>query len=250
MTPTSRALLSACLLAGMLSWLHRAPPSATAQPRATTCPAGAVRDAGGHCVGAHSCPSGMVPIPAGEFQMGVPSATDDRGPAHTEAVAAFCIDRLEVTTADYRACVARGGCTPTGGSSTCNEPGTERGQHPINCVSHPQAEAYCRQRGARLPTEAEWKKTSGSTPRAARTGDGTRGATRPRRGHARGARSADDFRHTRHQSGSGALGPAPSAWRTWPATSVSWWRGCGARATGNPLATTRTPSTTCAAVAR
>ena len=108
-------------------------------------------------MGAHSCPSGMVPIPAGEFQMGVPSATDDRGPAHTEAVAAFCIDRLEVTTADYRACVARGGCTPTGGSSTCNEPGTERGQHPINCVSHPQAEAYCRQRGARLPTEAEWE---------------------------------------------------------------------------------------------
>ena len=108
-------------------------------------------------MGAHSCPSGMVPIPAGEFQMGVPSATDDRGPAQTKAVAAFCIDRLEVTTADYRACVARGVCTPTGGSSTCNEPGTERGQHPINCVSHPQAEAYCRQRGARLPTEAEWE---------------------------------------------------------------------------------------------
>jgi formylglycine-generating enzyme required for sulfatase activity len=99
----------------------------------------------------------MVPIPAGTFDMGAPGATDDRGPVHSETVAAFCMDRLEVTTADYRACVAQGRCQPTSGPGTCNETEAGHDQHPINCVSYPQAEAYCQQRGARLPTEAEWE---------------------------------------------------------------------------------------------
>jgi formylglycine-generating enzyme required for sulfatase activity len=88
----------------------------------------------------------------------------------------FCLDRHEVTSGQYRVCSDAGECTPAhrtahfadlqragvsaapvANGSLCNggKPGRER--HPINCVSHAQAAAYCRARGGRLPTEAEWE---------------------------------------------------------------------------------------------
>jgi formylglycine-generating enzyme required for sulfatase activity len=85
-------------------------------------------------------------------------------------LSAYCIDRTEVTVAAYAVCVAAGGCgaaTVTVNwanyfpdqtrsfSGFCN--GTDRPDHPINCVAWDQAAAYCRWIGKRLPTEAEWE---------------------------------------------------------------------------------------------
>ncbi|WP_438015063.1 bifunctional serine/threonine-protein kinase/formylglycine-generating enzyme family protein [Sorangium sp. So ce315] len=94
----------------------------------------------------------------------------------------FYIDRNEVTVRAYRACMQQRMCStadhvsltpelPPGAqapasaedqreaeiwSRRCNEPRNLTG-HPINCVDYSQAESYCRFRGRRLPTEAEWE---------------------------------------------------------------------------------------------
>ncbi|WP_437285589.1 SUMF1/EgtB/PvdO family nonheme iron enzyme [Sorangium sp. So ce406] len=94
----------------------------------------------------------------------------------------FYIDRNEVTVRAYRACMQQRMCstadhvslTPEAlpgaqapapsedqreaetWSRRCNEPRNLTG-HPINCVDYSQAESYCRFRGRRLPTEAEWE---------------------------------------------------------------------------------------------
>jgi hypothetical protein len=69
----------------------------------------------------------------------------------------FCLDRTEVTTDAYEACVAAGKCESARRDTfTCNS-GRGRGQHPINCVTWHQADAFCKARGGRLPTELEWE---------------------------------------------------------------------------------------------
>jgi serine/threonine-protein kinase len=90
----------------------------------------------------------------------------------------FFIDRHEVTVRAYEACMAQRMCSAAdhvslmpqeggGGDAKgsefaeswtrhCNEP-QKALDHPINCVDYPNAESYCRFRGRRLPTEAEWE---------------------------------------------------------------------------------------------
>jgi formylglycine-generating enzyme required for sulfatase activity len=124
---------------------------------------------------------GMVWVPGGEFFFGCNEAVDqacDRGeqPGRIETLPGFAIDKTEVTVAQYRACVAAGGCSDErlaiafwgGGerptwSQYCNWPKPERGNHPINCVDWKQATAYCRWAGKRLPTEMEWEKAARGT---------------------------------------------------------------------------------------
>lgn len=79
-----------------------------------------------------------------------PCKAGDRcyNPSHPSARAA-----LEA----YAACVAASKCTPAGtfGDCTAGKPGLEK--HPITCVDHAQATAYCASLGKRLPTDAEWE---------------------------------------------------------------------------------------------
>ncbi|MBM4374831.1 MAG: SUMF1/EgtB/PvdO family nonheme iron enzyme [Deltaproteobacteria bacterium] len=105
-------------------------------------------------VAKHKCKPGMVPIPAGTFTMGDDENTEKAGQVTVDA---FCMNRTEVTTAAYAACVKAGKCTPADTEYGCNAGVAGRQNHPINCVDWNQADAYCTAQGLRLPTEEEWE---------------------------------------------------------------------------------------------
>ena len=121
-------------------------------------PARHVARADGALVGP-PCPAGYLRVPSGTFTMGSPpgEGDPDEHPAHSVTLAGFCMQRTEVTVADYEACVSSGACTSTGTDPTCNANKAGRARHPINCVDWNQATAYCAHVGARLPTEPEWE---------------------------------------------------------------------------------------------
>ena len=84
-------------------------------------------------------------------------------------VAAFWIDKREVTVAAYRQCVEAKQCSEIVGTpEPQNEPDAGKyctwnqndPQLPINCVSWSQAEAYCKWAKKRLPSDMEWEKAA------------------------------------------------------------------------------------------
>jgi formylglycine-generating enzyme required for sulfatase activity len=111
-------------------------------------------------------PDGMVLVPAGKFDMGMPPELTGGNPRVPTAVAAFLLDRLEVTTESYLACIQAGACELTVKKKGCNAAGKKpRLKHPVNCITKVQADRYCAAHGKRLPSEAEWEY-------AARSSDG------------------------------------------------------------------------------
>ncbi len=108
-----------------------------------------------------SAPAGMVLIPAGSFTMGSTTGQADEAPSHQVSLAAYLIDKFEVSNADYRRCVAEGGCTQTKSADGFTRPGyrdsPDFNNYPVVNVTWDQAGAYCRWAGKRLPTEAEWE---------------------------------------------------------------------------------------------
>lgn len=108
-----------------------------------------------------SCPPQMKRIPGGSFWVGTLAEVFDQeeNPRFRTTLPAFCADSYEISVAEYEACVREGKCTPAhdANQKTCNTSEKGRGAHPINCIDHHQAEAACRARGARLPTEVEWE---------------------------------------------------------------------------------------------
>jgi formylglycine-generating enzyme required for sulfatase activity len=124
-------------------------------------------------------PTGMVAIPAGNFQMGWDPASSDKWaesdvrnemPLHTVYLDGYYMDTYEVTNSQYAQCVVAGVCAspPT---YTSAETGKEYysdnhyddpqyGNYPVTYVSWDDANNYCAWVGKGLPTEAQWEKAA------------------------------------------------------------------------------------------
>jgi formylglycine-generating enzyme required for sulfatase activity len=116
-------------------------------------------------------PGEMVSVPAGDFVMGCNAVVDDschadEKPMRTVSLAAFEIDKTEVTQAEFTACVLAGSCAPpwpaTAGGVPCVWD-CQNADHPAGCITWEQAKAYCAWAQKRLPTEAEWEKAARGT---------------------------------------------------------------------------------------
>jgi len=102
----------------------------------------------------------MVAIPAGPFLRGTTDGGFDERPQRMIVLDAFKIDRYEVTNHQYQLFVAATGHRKAGPPSRyAKSVGKMRGiNQPVVYVSWDDAVEYCRWKGKRLPTEAEWEK--------------------------------------------------------------------------------------------
>jgi formylglycine-generating enzyme required for sulfatase activity len=108
----------------------------------------------------------MVLIPAGEFMMGCNASMDyqcenNENPYHRIYLDNYYINKYEVTNAEYRNCVAAGGCKEPEGEDRYRNLSWDN--HPVVGVSWFYAADYCKWAGKRLPTEAEWEKAARGT---------------------------------------------------------------------------------------
>jgi formylglycine-generating enzyme required for sulfatase activity len=121
----------------------------------------------------------MVLIPVGEFIMGSdevdkeakamqygvrrPWYANER-PKRRVYLEGFYIDRFEVTNARYSEFVdGAGGEVPEYWKRTKADDLAKVGKYPVTDITWYGVQAYCRWRGKRLPTEAEWEKAARGT---------------------------------------------------------------------------------------
>ena len=99
----------------------------------------------------------MAHVPAGRVRIGNGHGPPEERPEHDVTLRAYDIDVTEVTVGAYAVCVKERRCTPPLKGDFCNWGKEDVDDHPINCVAHEQAAAYCSFLGKRLPTEKEWE---------------------------------------------------------------------------------------------
>jgi formylglycine-generating enzyme required for sulfatase activity len=102
----------------------------------------------------------MVEIPEGPFTMGFDGtqSLEDERPKHQVRLPTFFMDLHEVTTVQYASFLAA-----TNRAAPWQWESVNLAQHadrPVIGVDWTDAETYCRWKGKRLPTEAEWEKAA------------------------------------------------------------------------------------------
>ncbi len=124
-------------------------------------------------------PADMARITGGAFTMGRDGGNADDRPAHGVTLGPFLIDRVAVTNAEFAAFLnAMGGPTNAAGQNLFDADDDDARIHKVGkryradkgFEYHPAVEAswhgaryYCRWRGKRLPTEAEWERVARGT---------------------------------------------------------------------------------------
>jgi formylglycine-generating enzyme required for sulfatase activity len=102
----------------------------------------------------------MVLIPAGPFVRGYNGGGFDEKPEGRVTLDTYWIDRFEVTYQDYLAFVSATGHRKPISRYVKQFEKLSGPSQPAVYVSWGDADAYCRYRGGRLPTEAEWEKAA------------------------------------------------------------------------------------------